>query len=216
MLSESQRDQIRLEEQYRAEVRQSIATTAGASKVLTFLNSPFVIWFLSTVAIGLITWGYQSLQARAAAERVTTLRRSAVTAEIGFRLQPVDQMREFNEILAYLSELDSPATTRYMLGEFKGRSLSSLLWELRTLVPGNRDVAELLHTFQVIQKTPPSQPGVAAQGNYATFKVFCYHLNQSLPYSYRFSGALIAPVGIVTGGIREQPLTKQDLERKLP
>jgi hypothetical protein len=60
-LSDHERERIRSEERYRAEVRAELEVSMPrkqTNSVLTFLNSTFGIWLLSTVAVGLITWGY--------------------------------------------------------------------------------------------------------------------------------------------------------------
>jgi hypothetical protein len=81
-LSEGTRAQIRLEEEYRTEVRRSVENTATApkSRLITFLNSAFGIWLLSSVLLGLFAWSWQHINASMEEERaiITTIRKIRV------------------------------------------------------------------------------------------------------------------------------------------
>ena len=58
MLTQDEKDKIIEEEKFRNEVRVSLSTSKTENSVMQFLNSAFGLWILSTVFIGLITFGY--------------------------------------------------------------------------------------------------------------------------------------------------------------
>jgi hypothetical protein len=65
MLTESEKQKIRAEEIFREEVRTELASKQPArSRIWSFINTSFGLWFLTTVIIGLATWSYSTMQER--------------------------------------------------------------------------------------------------------------------------------------------------------
>ena len=90
MLSDEEKDRIRLEEAYRFEIRQSLSKEEKKGRAWSLLNSPFTLWLLSSVAIGLISWGYQSYTTNLQVRHSNETKRASLASEIGFRLQPME------------------------------------------------------------------------------------------------------------------------------
>ena len=101
MLTEEERQRIRLEEQYRLEIRRQIEQEKPkSSRLWTFLNSTFGLWLLSAVVI---TWAStlytQSLNRRIEAQKAQDTAKAEATKnkdlverldlEIGYRLSQV-------------------------------------------------------------------------------------------------------------------------------
>jgi hypothetical protein len=101
MLTEEERQRIRLEEQYRLEIRKQIEQEKPkSSRLWTFLNSTFGLWLLSAVVI---TWAgtlyTQSVSRRIEAQKVQDTAKAEIAKnkdlverldlEIGYRLSQV-------------------------------------------------------------------------------------------------------------------------------
>ena len=73
MISDQDQERIRQEEIFRQEIRREIAESTPnktlGEKIWAFLNSPLGLWFLSTIAIGVLTWSFSEWQARRAQVR---------------------------------------------------------------------------------------------------------------------------------------------------
>ncbi|HEX8148631.1 MAG TPA: hypothetical protein VF591_15730 [Pyrinomonadaceae bacterium] len=79
MLSEEDRARIKAEEIYRQEVRDDLGRGKGKqSGVWEFVNSSIFLWFLSTVAVGGITYAWTVHQNRVADERAAEQKRAEV------------------------------------------------------------------------------------------------------------------------------------------
>ncbi len=90
-LNDSVKNQIKMEEIYRSEIRQSISSK-NENKVLDFLNSPLGIWILSTIVIGIITFGYKKYKEKRKIVVENNLKLSRITSEIEFRIKHVDRV----------------------------------------------------------------------------------------------------------------------------
>src|SRR4051812_29667706 len=55
-LSEIEKGRIKLEEIYRAEVRQAISDTKSSSGIWKFLNSQFGLWLITGALVSFLTW----------------------------------------------------------------------------------------------------------------------------------------------------------------
>lgn len=106
MLTEKEKERIRQEEIYRYEVRRDIESQPSPSstklQIWKFLNSPFGIYLLSSVLIGLIGFSYARWEEQRVerAQRVEMIR--VAEDEISFRLRQVelliDESKEAAEI----------------------------------------------------------------------------------------------------------------------
>lgn len=138
MLTEEEKRRIREEEIFRQEVRLSLEkrTKSKWAKFWAFLNTSFGIWLLSTVAVGLITWGYTQWEENhtKSIENRQLIRK--IDLEIAARLSYFEpKLTSAKNIWDYsmaLAALDNPLTpTGVPIGvfpEFKQRNLRSLLF----------------------------------------------------------------------------------------
>lgn len=69
MLDEADKEKIKNEEQYRHEIREELNKN-NQNKLWVFINSSIFLWFLSTVAVGSITYIWTSHQNKVAANRI--------------------------------------------------------------------------------------------------------------------------------------------------
>lgn len=120
------KDRIRLEEIYRDEVRRELETRKAQGHWRTFgriLNSPFAIWILTSVGIGLVSFFYsqwtEDQSARSAAERQAT----KVFFEAQFRIRQMDEILE--KVRGNFSD-DQETPTDEMLSLFVGIQLSGV------------------------------------------------------------------------------------------
>jgi hypothetical protein len=91
-LSEDERAHILLEERYRADVRRQLDAERAAAdnrfrKVLNFFGTPLGIWMLSTIAVGLITFGYSLARDQADEAKRNRAEVRQIDAEIVGRLE---------------------------------------------------------------------------------------------------------------------------------
>ena len=161
-LSEERKKHIEQEEIFREEIRSQIEgqkqphTLFGKAK--QFVNTSFGIWLLSTVVDGLFTWGYSGWSSTRESERQTIKRIEMLDTEISGRLRYMDEMfkSDVSPIL-YLaftmggsmggtsgsgsdnnSSAGSGGTQMQQPGvfpDFRNRTITSLIWELKGLVP---------------------------------------------------------------------------------
>ena len=94
MLSEENQARIRSEEIYREEVRKEIEAEREKSLIPSILNQPFVLWFLSSVLIGFLSFAYTQWRehedSRVALEGVSR----ELASEIRFRVRQMDSSIE--------------------------------------------------------------------------------------------------------------------------
>lgn len=153
MLTDEQRRAIRLEEAYRAEVRDELSARRPKGVIAhfwRFLNANVVVWFLgSVVATGIVIFVDGRDQRRAAEELQQKL-----DTEIAVRVYRVRGYLEKMEhggatvlnVADLLRDIGPVSDQPYPMGvfsEFGGRSLESLLWELAKTLEG-RERAKIL------------------------------------------------------------------------
>lgn len=88
MLNDLEKEKIKAEEIYRLEVRSKIPNQKAS--IWKFINSPFGLWFLSTIAVGFITWGYSILQSKYEQNRIINERVRRLDIEIFERVYAYD------------------------------------------------------------------------------------------------------------------------------
>ena len=85
-LTEEAKAQLRAEEIYREEIRRELRGK------LSKLNQPFVIWVLSTVVVGLISFAYSQYSERTAITQLNHQKATDISLEIRFRTRQVDEL----------------------------------------------------------------------------------------------------------------------------
>lgn len=82
-LPKKQRDRIRAEELYRAEVRREFEQQQSAkslgSQIWAAANSSFGIWLLSSVVLALMVWSWTSIQEHRAEKKIAHEKRVKLT-----------------------------------------------------------------------------------------------------------------------------------------
>ncbi len=174
MLTEEDKNRIRLEEIYRQELRQQLKPISSRrERTLAFLNSAFFLWFLSTVLIGTVSFLYTRWDGRREAlrreyeqkrqfdvERNTTT--SKLDTEIASRLRFVNGLIETENSFPQQSTLvqsvlilEKPSAMAYPVNvfpEYSNRSFQSLLWELIQIAPDDQKKKELEIAFKEAKK----------------------------------------------------------------
>jgi hypothetical protein len=141
-----------------------------SAKIIAFFNTPLGLWFLSTVAIGVITWGYALVQSNLAEQREVRTRTEHLDTEIFERIRAYDVLlrsmmeaedKEHYKLIGSASERDvsellslmfrRPGTLKLSNGrevtisgtypEFEARSTVGLLIELKNRM-SDKDVAD--------------------------------------------------------------------------
>ena len=101
-------DRIKKEEIYRNEVRSNLEKEGKPSTRLEkswgFVNSPFMLWVLSTVIVGLVSFGYTRYQERMKKEEENRQTAQKLRAEIDNRSK---------EILRLTAQVIDESRTRY-------------------------------------------------------------------------------------------------------
>jgi hypothetical protein len=163
MLNDDDKARIRLEEIYREEVRRQLhvpeVQTRG-ERLIAFLNGALGMWLLSSILVGVVTWSYTVWT-----DSRTAARENEATIE-KLDVEIVARITRFRDLLSsattaesfylILVSLDNPQSTGQLkvsvFPDLAGRSLSSLLWELRSRVsPAERTaVASALRVSQTI------------------------------------------------------------------
>lgn len=163
MLSEEEKNRIRLEEIFREEVRSSLNNSKPKTfqqKTLAFLNSALGIWLLSSVALSLVSWSYSRLSESVEEERENKATIQKLDIEISARIRKFEAFlqTDSSNVMYFINllSLDNPSTIDKMapvvFPEYSRRGMRSLLWELYSRVPENEkgavtralDVAEKL------------------------------------------------------------------------
>jgi hypothetical protein len=144
MMNDQDKERIRREEIYRQEVRQEIAESAQRKtfrkRIWAFMNSPLGLWFLSTVAIGMLTWSYSQWQANEAREKEDQQHARRLYMEVVMRIKSVGNLlanaQNKEQFFGAMSILDNPTLGNLSFSifpQFRNRSVRSLLWELALL-----------------------------------------------------------------------------------
>ncbi|HEX8163988.1 MAG TPA: hypothetical protein VF538_19110 [Pyrinomonadaceae bacterium] len=156
MLTDEDKERIRLEELYRHEVAKELGKKKSKwEDISAFVNSAVFIWFLSSVVLGLISFAYTKWESGREDERrkheqelklaqENKLIARKLDAEIASRLSyfATQSMRpnETTVINKIVVGLEKPSAIDYPINvfpEYANRSLRSLLWELLQVVPDN-------------------------------------------------------------------------------
>jgi hypothetical protein len=90
MISEEQKKQVQAEEIYRAEIRNNIES-AKKKSIWLFVNSAFGIWVLSTLVVGLLSFGYTQWKENQADGEKRNQALQIIIAEGQFRMAQLDR-----------------------------------------------------------------------------------------------------------------------------
>jgi hypothetical protein len=138
-LSEDDRARIRAEEIFRSEVRSQLESGSQPSRgarLLKFLNQSFILWLLSTVVVGLISWQYTRWEERQSQQRQTQTEIRNLDLEIHGRLRRAADRLSSARNMVGVSEairmLDQPSGMFVELGQ---RNMENLLVSLIWLMP---------------------------------------------------------------------------------
>ena len=147
MLSDKEKDKIRSEEIYRAEVVKEIKAISekpqsGIGKFWDILNKPFVLWAFSSILLGLFSWGFTTYQSNAAKEKDRETKISMLDVEIANRIEfaralianPTESESKFIGISVLTGTFEKNVELFNTFPEFKMRTTYSLVWELNTLL----------------------------------------------------------------------------------
>jgi hypothetical protein len=154
-LTQEEKARIREEEIVRELARHEADSAGhhGCLQILSrFFNSPFAIWFLSSVVLALVASAYSTWQ-----EGVKDAARiKQLDGEIAFRRTYfVDDVQKHKpDLEEAVSEFDRTPEERVGTSEFVGKSTSSLLYELTTLVPGS-EKDQVISAYNVLRQLRP-------------------------------------------------------------
>jgi hypothetical protein len=152
MHSEELINRIRAEEIVRFEVKKELEKNdkGSQSKLWTFLNSNFGLFILSSIVLGLISWGYTTLQTRSAENVQKRVLERRLVTEMRYRVLIVDLKiqdgREAPDSIAwrFLYDIEdtfhghtsrtangktSETSFSPIFSEFSNRGVHSLFWE---------------------------------------------------------------------------------------
>lgn len=155
MLTDEDKTRIRLEEAYRKEVRDQLAsdTNRARTRVWPFLNSPFGLWLLSSVVLAVVAAGYSSLRGTLEQRRSERDLIRKLDIELALRTDNfLSEIERFDDpfwvatppykVKSLLMTLDARSVaegeTLFAFAEFRDRPFSSLLVQLHGLVDQTR------------------------------------------------------------------------------
>jgi len=171
MLTPEARASIEAQEIFRQEVRDSLQAKQAKppgrwQRLANFLERPIILWLLSTVVVGAITFFYDQSVKRRTSEAGRLERIRDLDIEISTRLRTLSllsragsseqngQMK--NMLLLWVSDLGPIAAMTQSDSKQTSakRSLPSLLWELEALVPAREkeDIAQALLLAETINQ----------------------------------------------------------------
>jgi hypothetical protein len=133
-----------------------LETPTLLGRLWRFANTQFGLWFLSAIVLGHF---YANLQARWQSDSQREQRIKDLDAEIASRLEWASPLtwgdREIDPDDGYPldlvdSVLSPPKPDRVLMPEFQNRSLRSLLYELKRLVPSDEEQARLREALFIV------------------------------------------------------------------
>lgn len=138
-LSDADRARVRAEEIFRSEVRAELEQRKQPSRgarLLEFLNQPVILWLLSSVVVGLISWQYTRWEERQSQQQQTQAEIRNLDLEVHGRLRrAADRLSNARNIVGVreaVRMLDEPSGMFVNLGQ---RNMENLLVSLIWLMP---------------------------------------------------------------------------------
>jgi hypothetical protein len=135
ILPTDERRRIIAEEEFRKRVAQKIdqELTPAGTRALRVLNTPVAIWALSTIVVGLATWGYQRYTENRSAERHRTELQVQSRNELLFRLSACDRIDTTSTRDDVENLLSAVIGLRPLYKQYQGRNLPDVYLEYREL-----------------------------------------------------------------------------------
>lgn len=131
-------DWLRCEKAIRDVVLKQLQTSTEKSrgkKIREWLNEPITLWFLSSVILGLITWGYTQWEDNRAQQERNAISITKLDIEISSRVQKaVDRLNSAKDNVGVKDSIKILDRGSGVFGAFKDRPLESLLFELSWFV----------------------------------------------------------------------------------
>jgi hypothetical protein len=166
-LTEQEKDHIRQEEVFRAEVRRSLAEEVRSTgdSIVGFLNSAFGLWLLSSVFVTGLTAVWTMLKTRREKRRRVEERLASIRLEVAFRLMAFDDALE--SYVAESGQRYANAIAKLVSGshavlpEFAGWSTEALLMQALMMVPksGRDAVTALIHATHDVEHAITTKEG---------------------------------------------------------
>lgn len=139
-LSDEDKARLRAEEVFRHEIRSELEKArkqrSRGERLLAFLNAPVILWLLSTIVVGLITWQYTRWEERQTQQQQVQAEIRNLDLEIHGRLRrAADRLSSARDIVGIreaIRMLDEASGTFPEMGQ---RNMENLLVSLIWLMP---------------------------------------------------------------------------------
>jgi hypothetical protein len=139
-LSDEDKARVRAEEVFRHEIRSELEKAkdqpSRGERLLAFLNEPVILWLLSSIVVGLITWQYTLWQERQAQRQQVQTEVRNLDLEIHGRLRrAAERLSSASDMVGVreaIRMLDEPSGT---FPEMAPRNFENLLISLTWLMP---------------------------------------------------------------------------------
>jgi hypothetical protein len=177
---ENDRQRILAEETYREEIRAQLASSRPVSlaqRVWDILNKPFLLWTLSTILVGLVTWSWASYQAGLQGESVRRTSISRLDIEMAARIaDSLDRLEELerdrrngvriaNRAWVFGTVVEGLNGGREQIyPEYSARRFTSLLIELQRLIGSEDNLSAALVGYRMLAASDSS--GSVVSGRY--------------------------------------------------
>jgi len=143
MLTPEEKDKINAEEIFRSETRKHYESR-NKSKLWTFLNSGFGLWFLSSIVLGFVVWAYQRYTQYEIQRKYNEQLLAKVKYEIYMDaweyVSAAEHSHNYGEYSAkFATNLQRPLARLQL---FKDATVDELMWDLSYIPPkSNSDMA---------------------------------------------------------------------------
>jgi len=172
MLTEDDKKRISEEEIYRQEVRRQLEgekpSPSRRQRFWEVVNKPFILWSLSTILVGLISWTYASYEAqnKEQLQREGTVRKIDLEMRnrIGGSLKYLDKLQQvhqpihpddvFDEALMYLDK-NKGEYAASLYPEYKDKGFQALITDLKGLVGADeqQDLDKALKAYEELKNS---------------------------------------------------------------
>src|SRR5215469_14730538 len=178
MLTDEERERLKAEEIFRDEIRRQLEAnrepTSRRAKLIRSLNTPFVLWALSSVLVGTFGWTFSKFEASRTTQLANHQTERTLDTEISCRLQEaistLDSLEgkvrggewSFSEGYIYNQAIATTSgENSAIFPEYASRSCPSLMIELRSLVsPAERtQIDQSLKAFRAFEVTGNGDTG---------------------------------------------------------
>ncbi|MBV9928532.1 MAG: hypothetical protein JOZ96_26185 [Acidobacteria bacterium] len=178
MLTEDDKKRIREEEVYRQEVRRELEAEkpgpSGGQRLWEVFNKPLVLWFLSTILVGFISWMYASREAqnKELSQRTEAIRKldREIRNRVGGSLKYLDKPQQghqplppydvFDGVLLSLDKNNGEYAAS-LYPEYKDKGFQALVTDLKGLVGDDEqaDLEKALATYDELKNSRAESSG---------------------------------------------------------